>query len=106
MGLAERWLGVLVLVSLVRALAAAQLPVADVRIAGNERLSAVAIARATGIRAGQKPAREDLEGACDRRAAGGPPHAAQRPRHRILLPRRGTSSGKGQPARSDGGDQF
>src|SRR5438477_9923560 len=46
---------------LVAGVATAQIPVATVGVAGHERLPAGAIARATGVRIGQKPARGALD---------------------------------------------
>ncbi len=49
---------------LVASIAAAQaLPVAGVRVAGNQRLPAAAIVRATGVRQGQAASRENLDAA-------------------------------------------
>ncbi len=53
-------LGILLVVSIA---AAQALPVAGVRVAGNERLPAAAIVRATGVRQGQAASRENLDAA-------------------------------------------
>jgi outer membrane protein assembly factor BamA len=54
-------LGILMLVST----AAGQLPIAAVRVEGNRRLPGDAIARATGVRPGQKPVRAELDAAAN-----------------------------------------
>jgi outer membrane protein assembly factor BamA len=60
MSVAARWLGILLLSS---SAIAQPLPVADVKVVGNQRLPAAGIVRATGVHPGQATAREDLDAA-------------------------------------------